>query len=102
MRNANGQRMGNGINGCLNLNNWNHLFNPNSQSALAGAEACLDHYSRRSGAPINIATIGPKNPKSKMVMYADGSTKELTGLPDMKPVLLLAALGLIIYAIWQA
>lgn len=38
--------MGQGYNSCINLNNWNHLFNPNSQSAAEGALNCFDHWNR--------------------------------------------------------
>ena len=38
--------MGLSYSGCVNLNNWRHLFNPNSASAQAGALACFDHWNR--------------------------------------------------------
>lgn len=41
--------MGQGYNSCINLNNWAHLFDPNSPEAQQGALNCFDAWARTGG-----------------------------------------------------
>lgn len=44
MARENGQRMGMGVRGCLNIAEWNHLFTPNSNSAEEARNNCVDYW----------------------------------------------------------
>lgn len=46
MARVNGQRMGRGPAGCINMADWNHFFTPNSPSAIAARENCVDYWLR--------------------------------------------------------
>jgi|GEM_PF-5225890 len=104
-----GQRMGMGLKGCMNINSWNHFFEPNSPSAQEGAEACFDHYARSSGS----GTVKNKNTTrsnlEESVRYVpDGnpfsnmpSAGEATGTPDLKPVALAVLVLVAAYFIWK-
>ena len=49
--------MGLSYQGCLNLNEWNHLFRPNSQSAQEGRLNCFDHWNKNNGGDAPTVTI---------------------------------------------
>jgi len=71
--------MGQGYNSCINLNNWNHLFNPNGEAAQQGALNCFEHWARSSGnegqststPPVRIFDTNGKSAQ-RAVMYAPG------------------------------
>lgn len=70
------QRMGSGINSCKNLNNWAHLFNPNSPSALQGEIACDIHWGKATN--VNTTRSGDlddrKSPNTEpLVLDANGN-----------------------------
>jgi len=43
-----GQRMGRGVNSCMNIAGWNHLFTPNSPEAQAARNNCVDYWLGRT------------------------------------------------------
>lgn len=63
------QRMGLSYQGCLNINNWNHLFSPNSASAQEGAMRCFDHWAR-TGPAGRIRRVGAA---TSLIRYPDAS-----------------------------
>jgi hypothetical protein len=48
-----GQRMGRGVNSCMNIAGWSHLFTPNSPEAQAARENCVDYWLGRTSGPMN-------------------------------------------------
>ena len=40
--------MGQGVNSCLNIAGWNHLFTPNSPEAQAARDNCVDYWLGRT------------------------------------------------------
>ncbi len=40
--------MGRGINSCMNIAGWNHLFTPNSQAAQEARMNCVDYWLGRT------------------------------------------------------
>ncbi len=53
-----GQRMGRGINSCMNIAGWNHLFTPNSPEAQAARENCVDYWLGRTSGPMQKSDSG--------------------------------------------
>ena len=43
--------MGQGVNSCLNIAGWNHLFTPNSPEAQAARDNCVDYWLGRTSGP---------------------------------------------------
>lgn len=66
--------MGGGINGCLNIAGWNHLFRPNSQAAQDARANCVDHWMRQGGnqgstrGPLKLDSPG-EEPSSNITNY---------------------------------
>lgn len=40
--------MGRGVNSCMNIAGWNHLFTPNSPEAEAARNNCVDYWLGRT------------------------------------------------------
>jgi hypothetical protein len=85
----------------MNINNWMHLFRPNSPSAQAGAEGCYEHYSRSTGAGSGNATSGKLALENYLPGFGpDGEIK--AGTPDMTPVFISVVVIAIAYFIWKS
>ena len=50
--------MGRGINSCLNIAGWNHLFTPNSQAAQDARNNCVDYWLGRTSGTIQKSDSG--------------------------------------------
>jgi len=88
-------RMGQSLKGCLNMNDWRHLFTPNSESANAGRLACVDHWMRvqQPGAPVRLASEKPGEEKDQ-----DTSSMVTYGLWAVAAI----GVGYLAYRLWKA
>ena len=50
--------MGQGINGCMNIAGWNHLFTYNSAEAQRARQNCVDYWLGRTSGPIQKSDSG--------------------------------------------
>ena len=84
MARVNGQRMGRGVRGCMNMAEWNHLFTPNSDSANEARRNCVDYW-------MNVGR-DPKMPKP--FKSESGEVRYESGMLSPKNVL--AVLGILV------
>ncbi len=94
-----GQKMGNGLSGCYNLNGWNHLFSPNSPAALQGEIACDLYWGRSTGSG-NVKNGNTE--RNALVQYAPGTTEKapMKNVP-LKTILILAAIVVLYFTLFK-
>tara|TARA_R110001599_G_scaffold232916_1_gene432084 strand:- start:1196 stop:1474 length:279 start_codon:yes stop_codon:yes gene_type:complete len=88
MARVNGQRMGRGPEGCVNMANWNHFFTPNSDAARAARANCVDYWMNIGQDPLS-----PKRLKSES--GNDDVSKSM--LSPKNVIMLLVVLAVVYY-----
>lgn len=89
--------MGQGLNSCHNLNNWAHLFNPNSPAALQGEIACDMYWGRSSS---SVSANHERGSRSKLVAYANGATTSIDQEAKRRTMRFFVVIALVLVAVY--